>query len=117
MLLSTKERETDESPVAYHAPLRQELIDDNTGHVNVIVCAADYKAVVRSRGSHQHVASRYTMRSRGQPVVPLRMSGRKTITEHWKTANGFCLGRLVPKNVPVLGELAVFETQDVGGDP
>ena len=27
------------------------------------------------------------------------------------------MGRLVLKNVPVLGELAVFEAYDIGGDP
>jgi hypothetical protein len=39
--------ETDESPVAYRAPLRQALIDDNTGHVNLVVCETDYKALRR----------------------------------------------------------------------
>jgi hypothetical protein len=33
----------------------------------------------------------------------------EAITEHWETAHGFRLGRLVLKNVPVLGELAVFD--------
>jgi len=42
-----KERETDESPAAYRAPLRQALIDDNTGHVNVVVLEADYRALKR----------------------------------------------------------------------
>src|SRR5262249_40191617 len=28
-------------------PLRQALIDDNTGHVNLLVCEADYKALKR----------------------------------------------------------------------
>jgi hypothetical protein len=27
--------------------LRQALIDDNTGHVNILVCEADYKALKR----------------------------------------------------------------------
>jgi hypothetical protein len=31
----------------YRAPLRQALIDDNTGHVNVVVCEADYEALKR----------------------------------------------------------------------
>jgi hypothetical protein len=44
-------------------------------------------------------------------------SGRETIAEHRETAKGFRLGRLVLKNVPVLCELAVFETHDIGGDP
>ena len=35
------------SPVAYRAPLRQALIDDNPGYVNVVVCAADYAALKR----------------------------------------------------------------------
>ena len=34
-------------PIGYRASLRQALIDDNTGHVNVIVCEADYKALKR----------------------------------------------------------------------
>ena len=33
VLLPIKEGETDQSPAAYRAPLRQALIDDNTGHV------------------------------------------------------------------------------------
>ena len=47
VLLPVKEGETDKSPVAYRAPLRQALIDDNTGHVNVVVCEADYSALKR----------------------------------------------------------------------
>ena len=47
VLLPVKEGETDESPVAYCAPLRQALIDDNSGHVNVVVCEADYRALKR----------------------------------------------------------------------
>ena len=42
---------------------------------------------------------------------------RETIAKHRETADGFRFGRLILKNVPVLGELAVFETDDVGGDP
>ena len=38
------------------------------------------------------------------------------IAEHRKSAKGFRLGRLVLKNVPVLGELAILKTHDVGGD-
>ena len=37
VLLPVKEGEIDDSPVAYRAPLRQALIDDNAGHVNVVV--------------------------------------------------------------------------------
>jgi hypothetical protein len=44
-------------------------------------------------------------------------SSGKFVTEHRETTNGFCLDRLVLKNVPVLGELAVFEAHDIGGDP
>jgi hypothetical protein len=47
VLLPPKEGETDESPVAYRAPLRQALIDENAGHVNVIVSEADYRALKR----------------------------------------------------------------------
>ena len=47
VLLPVKETETDESPAAYRAPLRQALIDDNTGHVNVVVLEADYRALKR----------------------------------------------------------------------
>ena len=44
-------------------------------------------------------------------------SGREAIAEHREAATGFRLRRLVLKNVPVLGELAVFEAHDIGGDP
>ena len=47
VLLPPKEGETDEFPVAYRAPLRQTLIDDNAGHVNVVVCEVDYRALKR----------------------------------------------------------------------
>jgi hypothetical protein len=47
VLLPSKEGETDESPVAYRAPLCQALIDENAGHVNVIVSEADYHALKR----------------------------------------------------------------------
>jgi len=47
VLLPIGEGETDESPAAYRAPLRQALIDDNAGHVNVVVCEADYRALKR----------------------------------------------------------------------
>jgi hypothetical protein len=47
VLLPIRPDETDESPVAYQAPLRQALIDDNTGHVNIVVCEADYQALKR----------------------------------------------------------------------
>ena len=45
--VATEGGETDESPVAYRAPLRRALIDDNAGHVNVVVCEADYRALKR----------------------------------------------------------------------
>jgi len=48
VLLPIRPGETDESSVAYQAPLRQALIDDNTGHVNIVVCEADYKALKRA---------------------------------------------------------------------
>jgi len=47
VLLPLQNGETDDSPVAYRAPLRRALIDDNTGHVNIVVCEADYKALKR----------------------------------------------------------------------
>jgi len=42
-----KEGEAEHSPAGYRASLRQALIDDNTGHVNILVCEADYKALKR----------------------------------------------------------------------
>ena len=45
VLLPVKQGETDESPVAYRAPLRQALIDENTGHVKLVVCESDYQAL------------------------------------------------------------------------
>lgn len=47
VLLPKKEGETDQSPVAHRAALRQALIDDNTGHVNIVVCETDYNALKR----------------------------------------------------------------------
>jgi hypothetical protein len=45
VLLPPREGETADSPAAYLAPLRQTLIDDNPGHVNIFVCEADYRAL------------------------------------------------------------------------
>jgi hypothetical protein len=45
VLLPPQEGETADSPAAYLAPLRQTLIDDNPGHVNIVVCEADYRAL------------------------------------------------------------------------
>jgi len=47
VLLPIAEGETEDSPVGYRSPLRQALIDDNTGHVNLLVCEADCKALKR----------------------------------------------------------------------
>ena len=47
VLLPPAEGDTDMSPAAYLAPLRQALLDDNFGHVNVVVCASDYRALKR----------------------------------------------------------------------
>jgi hypothetical protein len=41
VLLPIAEGETDDSLVAYRSRLRQALIDDNAGHVNLVVCEAD----------------------------------------------------------------------------
>ena len=47
VLLPTKERETAASPAGCLAPLRQALLDNNSGHVNVVVCESDYYALKR----------------------------------------------------------------------
>ena len=47
VLLPLKEGETTDSPAAYVAPLQQALIDRNMGHVNVVVCESDYRALKR----------------------------------------------------------------------
>jgi hypothetical protein len=46
VLLPIAEEETDDSPVAYRSP----LLDDNAGHVNLVVCEADYRALKRGPG-------------------------------------------------------------------
>jgi hypothetical protein len=45
--LPPKEREGDNAPAGYLAPLRQALIDKNKRHVNVVVCESDYRALKR----------------------------------------------------------------------
>lgn len=47
VLLPPKRGETKDSPAAYIGLLRQALIDENTGHVKVVVCESDYKALKR----------------------------------------------------------------------
>src|ERR1700733_9517854 len=41
----------------------------------------------------------------------------EAIAEHRQSANRFSLGRFVLKDVPVLGELAVLDADDVSGNP
>ena len=48
--IATEGRGNCRSPTAYLAPLRQALIDKNTGHVNVVVCESDYHALRRGIG-------------------------------------------------------------------
>jgi hypothetical protein len=48
--LPPRKGETDASPVAYLAPLRQALIDKDNGHVNIVVCESDYHALKRGIG-------------------------------------------------------------------
>jgi hypothetical protein len=45
VFLPAKEGETEQSPAAYLSPLRQALIDKNSGHVNLFVCESDYRAL------------------------------------------------------------------------
>ena len=45
VLLPVKEGENGNSPAAYVATLRQALIETSTGHVNVVVCESDYRAL------------------------------------------------------------------------
>ena len=47
MLLPIAAGETDDSPIAYRSPLRQALLDDNAGHINLVMCEADYRALKR----------------------------------------------------------------------
>jgi hypothetical protein len=42
VLLPVKEGENPQSPGAYFAPLRTALIEENRGHVNVVVCEEDW---------------------------------------------------------------------------
>src|SRR5271163_2611201 len=44
-------------------------------------------------------------------------SGGEAIAEHRQAADGLGLRRLVLDDVPVFGELAVLEADDIGGDP
>ena len=51
VLLPPKKGEAEDAPAADIAPLRQALIDDNTGYVNVVVSEADYQAL---KGGIEH---------------------------------------------------------------
>ena len=46
-LLPGKKGEHKDAPAGYIAPLRTALIDKNRGHVNVVVCESDYRALKR----------------------------------------------------------------------
>jgi hypothetical protein len=47
VLFPVGEGETDHSPAGYLTDIRTALIDDNNGHVNVVVCESDYRALKR----------------------------------------------------------------------
>jgi hypothetical protein len=47
VLLPSKIGESETAPTAHLAPLRKALIDDNQGHVIVVVCESDYRALRR----------------------------------------------------------------------
>ncbi|MGF6543772.1 hypothetical protein OKW32_007149 [Paraburkholderia youngii] len=47
----------------------------------------------------------------------LRESGRKTFAEHGQAADGLRRTGLVLEHVPVFGQLAVLEADDIGGNP
>ena len=47
VLLPKKEGEGADAAAGYLSPLRQALIDRNGGHVNVVVCESDYRALKR----------------------------------------------------------------------
>jgi hypothetical protein len=44
-------------------------------------------------------------------------SGGKAVAEHWQSTLGFSLACLVLQDIPVLGEPAVFDPDDIGSDP
>lgn len=46
VLQPPKANEDENSPAAYLSPLRT-LIDRNTGHVNIVACESDYRALKR----------------------------------------------------------------------
>ena len=46
-----------------------------------------------------------------------QMSGRKSVAEDRQAAHGFAFRRLVLKHVPMLGEFAVLDANDISGDP
>jgi hypothetical protein len=45
VLLPGKKGEPEDTPAGYLAPLRQALIDRNHGHMNLVVCESDYRAL------------------------------------------------------------------------
>jgi hypothetical protein len=47
VLLPGKKGEPEDAPAGYLAPLRTALIDKNHGHVIVVVCESDYRALKR----------------------------------------------------------------------
>jgi hypothetical protein len=51
------------------------------------------------------------------PRRAIERSAGEAVAEHRQPAQGFGLCRFVLEDVPVLGELAVFEADDVDGDP
>jgi hypothetical protein len=52
VLLPKKTGEGADAAAGYLAPLRTALIDDNEGHVNVVVCEGDYYRALKRSAEH-----------------------------------------------------------------
>src|SRR5271168_2782608 len=70
-------------------------------------------AGLASLGNHPTAGFRFI----GRLLDGGERSSGETVTEHRQTADGLGFVRLVLKHVPVLCELAVFDADDIGGDP
>jgi hypothetical protein len=97
----------------YYDPLVGE-----SAHATFHLVARVLARLQRSRPPCSYQAGQsLNLRSPSQCHLGGEKSVGEAVAEHRQPADGLGLGRLVLKHVPVLGELAVFEAYDIGGDP
>jgi hypothetical protein len=79
--------------------------------------SGDFLTSIKKDYSPTTLGHRLCISGRIQRFSDAEMSLGKAVAKHRQPADELGLGRLVLEYVPMLGELAIFDAHDVGGDP